>query len=246
MDIVIEKTGDLYHRYPNETRPQPCYVQLDPRLRRVAARVDQIIGSGVPADVWNNLVIRWRAPCLKAEVMDQVLAGLETQFGEVIEGWAQEWDGQNHVGRLTDHGREAAEEIEQELERAGDNEADVVQVWEAVDWFGGLGNRNTQRHELGITPTTTADALAALVAREAQLADNEGARVEGVAKYLETLRNEALDALVDEVDQHSTYVHEPTTLRATVARLLAAGANADAGDLAVAVDAELDAADATA
>lgn len=198
---VEEVVGtELYHRYPRETSSQPCYVELDPARRILSASYSGEIGNARPAAVYHERVLRWRIPALRAKAANALLTTLAELAPVVCDGFEVVWDGSNQVGHYSTAARQAIEAIAAhcELERESD---DVVAVWDADNWFAGMGSHDTQRRELGITAATTDDELANVAARARADARAEEVDVlEGLDRYLAALRAEAVADAAEEGD----------------------------------------------
>ena len=97
----------------------------------------------------------------------------------IVEGASVEWDGHNHVGRLTDDARLAYDAIERLCEEAGGEGAEVS-VWDAADYYEPCGSgRGDERlvsiaHEVGITARTSDGRLAEIVRTEERKASEQG------------------------------------------------------------------------
>lgn len=164
MKITPVTGTDLWHRYPRQSAPQGAFVELDPERRTLGCETNPEIGNAVPADVWYGRLLRWPIPPLRADAANDLLAALAPLAERVAAGYSVEWDGTNHVGRLTDSARQACDAIERWCDQQA--ESDTLHVWEAAEWFAPLGRRDAQARELDITAETTDDELAAIVARE--------------------------------------------------------------------------------
>lgn len=187
----VEGRTALHHQYPGQSQPQGAYVELDCETGALSADWNGEIGNAVPARVWHGHTRRWTIPALKARAANALLDEIEPLAQRVCDGYSSEWDGSNHVARFDDDAAAALEEIHALCD--GADSEDAVSVWDAADWYAGIGSRDTQRAALGITGATTDEELAAIVAREEADAeascDADG--VEGIADYLERLRDEA-------------------------------------------------------
>jgi hypothetical protein len=189
---------ELHHRYPSQTSPQGVAVYLDCETGDLSAETNPEIGNAVPVREYHGHVLAWTIPALKAGPANDLLAEIEPLAERVCDGYSSEWDGNNHVARFDDDAREAIEAIEALCERAvSDAEnGDGLNVWEASDWFGGVGSLAMQADALGITADTTDEELAAIVTREEETAAGEPEcdGIEGCAEHLERVRQAAIDA----------------------------------------------------
>lgn len=115
----------LYCQYPNQTGPQPAYLQVDDD-GEISLDYSGEIGNAVPMAVWHGLVSRYAVSALLSA---QQVAGLladETVVAlaaRVHAGRTERWDGSNYVGVLSDDAVEASEQLTQylsEIEGAAD------------------------------------------------------------------------------------------------------------------------------
>jgi hypothetical protein len=181
--------AELYHRYPGQTKPQPCYVELDCARGVLSASYDAEIGGSMPMNVAHGHRRRWAVACLTGAAATRLLRALAPLAQRVCDGYRQRWDGRNTVGELSDDAAAAAEHIAAWCEREDDER---VQAWDAPDWLGGMGSRDVQRRELGITPQTTDAELDACAEVLRAAAVTDGVHVlEGVERHLARLRDEA-------------------------------------------------------
>jgi hypothetical protein len=188
--IPVENHGDLHHQYPGQTSPQDVHVILNCDESTLTAGWDGIIGAGMPMNVYHRRTLRWRIPALTADAANALLDELLPQMETIVAGYSCEWDGNNHVGRYTDEAANAIEAVAGMLEsRSFDGH--VIEVWDAADWFGGVGSHDAQRRELGITAQTTDEDLAAIVEREETNA--EARIINRMEKHLTMLRDEAAE-----------------------------------------------------
>lgn len=124
---------DPFHR---DTRgiTRTC-IQLDPEEGKI--EVFQIEDSNsTPMHVWHGRILRWivsQHPS-EADMRNRLMSNM-SRFERICNGFSVEWDGSNHVGRLTEDGRNAEESIDEDIAQ-GDLEAiDYWQVWGLHDWF---------------------------------------------------------------------------------------------------------------
>jgi hypothetical protein len=181
----------LYHRYPRQTMPQSCFVELDCARRQLSADWNGEVGTAVPADVWHGHRRRYPIPCLTAKAANELLDEIAPLAARVCDGYASRWNGQNHVASFTEAAADAERQIRALCEEADPEQA--VKVWDAADWFAGLGNRDRQRRELGITAATTDEELDAIESREQTEAEQSGEChwLEGLGRHLRQLRDDA-------------------------------------------------------
>jgi hypothetical protein len=139
MKIEI-KDGPQYCRYPNQLYPQPTYVEIDPAEGLVTYGFNAEIGTGVPLSVWHKHILRVPVgPCVSGGAVKEALD--TTLIDRIIAGHSVQWDGNNHVGRLTEDAQEALQNLELELSNI---EADVQAVelldGETIEDWQGTGD----------------------------------------------------------------------------------------------------------
>lgn len=185
MRIKIAKTGDLHMQYSCKNEPQPCFLELDCERRTLACVVSTIIGPGQSERSWNRLVVAWPIPALTPEAGDHLARRVRPLAREVIKGFSIVWDGHNQVGRFSESASEAIEKIGNLCEGSGDDERDVVHVWDADDWFRGA--------PIKVLPNATDDELTELAQTEEEFAAREGYRVDGIFEHLCARRAKAIE-----------------------------------------------------
>jgi hypothetical protein len=162
LDDLLTEAAPIYHRYPNQTAPQPGYIELD-EDGNVTYDYDGAIGYAVPIDVWDGRTIRWTLPGdIRGKTLHRLLTvKLPGLLERVHAGHSVEWDGSNHVGRLDDDASAARAEIERILADLHDD--DRAAVYDVDDWvFGDGGLRSAW-------PTTqTIDEAVAALTEEAE------------------------------------------------------------------------------
>lgn len=227
----------LYRRYPGQTSPQGCYVELDCRTGELSAATNAELGSAVPSAVWHGHCVRWPILPLKALAAERLLQELAPLAQRVVDGYECVWDGSNHVAHRTHDAREAIQEITGVCGARSEDEESCLRVWDAGDWLHAIGSRADQRQVLGVTAATTDAELEALAESLKGDAAAEGVDVlEGVQRYLEGLRKDALADLIDAVADEAAYEDDGDVAPFVRARL-AAGAAPDVATLASAYDA---------
>jgi hypothetical protein len=169
---------ELHLQYPREFKPQPCYIELDIQTGNLTAEVNGVVGGAVPFPVWHGIVRRYRIPALSADNANVLLEDVAPLAQRVLDGATIEWDGNNHVGRLTEDAQDAEIDIEMLIDRI-EPEAHL-QVWDVADWLGQNGDR-----ELGISVASTPEELAALAAEIESDAAADGIVLNGdIEEYL--------------------------------------------------------------
>lgn len=195
---VIEVEGNELHRqYSGQHKPQPCCVSLNCATGRLTAEYDAEIGNGVPFAVYHGHVQRWSIPALKADVANALLREIAPLAERMIAGYERVWDGHNHVAEFSEDADEADDAIIALCNRVTEDadERSTVQVWDASDWFAGIGNAADQCEALKITAETTDDELRAIAdAADVEAADNDVDVLNGTLRHMEWLREKAIDA----------------------------------------------------
>lgn len=198
---VAEVSGNELHcRYPGQTSAQPCHVELDCESGALCAEYDTEIGNAVPMRVYHGHVQRWGIPALRARFANALLEEIAPLAERVVAGYDSEWNGHNNVATFDADATAAMAEIGDLCERAeSDAQDDGIRVWDAGDWYQGTGDHDAQRLALGITATTTDEELDAIEAREdASAQGNDCDVIEGHAKHLLMLRDEAREEATDD------------------------------------------------
>ncbi len=189
----IEDPTELYCKYPGQTGPQPCFIELDPSTGALTAKYNPEVGNAVPASVYHGKVLRWSIPLMNAETVNALMEQVTPLAQRVCDGYSERWNGSNTVGKLT----EDAEEASDKIDTICDREEDSLHVWEASEWYGSHSDAKLAA-DLGITSATTDEELAVIVSGEETMAVTDGGtecdKVEGIGEYLTRIR----DALVKE------------------------------------------------
>jgi len=138
-DITIGKIDTIpqFDPYRRTGQPSATVVELDPQRRLVT--VDQEYDSGSTSmERWHGHVITWRVDGHpQEEDMRQWLEDHMPQFAVICDSHSVEWNGNNHVGRMTDEASEAEAAIDRELAQ-GWPPFDPEQgwsLWDARDWL---------------------------------------------------------------------------------------------------------------
>lgn len=179
---IIPPAGSLYLRYLSQPGPQPCEVFLscDDAVLTVAVRTE--IGNARSIMEWNGRHLTWRVPTLTMDAANDLLAELAPLAERVFAGYSCVWDGHNMVGEYNADAQEASEAIALLCDREWPESA-IERVWTADEWFAPLGDRATQRRELGVG-TLDMDAIER---REMQIAAADGVAIDGLREHLEWL-----------------------------------------------------------
>ena len=181
----------------------PAAVQLyiDP-AGRWAGLETYSPGQAVDFDVWHHrhitISVHTRGGPVDGPAMVDWLrddAGQEL-LSRICDGHIIEWDGNNHVGRMTDDAADAHNELVLELEDA-DALPEPAGLWDVCNWLDGIG-RDAVREEYGITADTTDSELDAIAKRIDEEAANENVVLYGTWEYVVQLREEAAEDEEDE------------------------------------------------
>ena len=195
---ILEIEGNELHRqYAGQNRPQDVYVTLDCANGRLTAECSSEIGSGIPVAVCHGHVQRWSIPALTADAANSLIEEIAPFAERMVAGYERVWDGNNHVAAFSDDADEADDAIISlcDRARADADEHSTVQVWDASDWFAGIGNAAAQCAALKITAETTDDELRAIETVAEKEAGDMGVDVlNGVRRHMEWLREKAIDA----------------------------------------------------
>lgn len=123
----------LYYHYDGQCNSQPAYLEM---TEDGAVSVDYSgeIGNAVPAYVWHRRTLRWAIPnCLSPTGIDQLMDDVQVELQTIHDGHSVEWDGSNHVGRLTPEASEIGERLGQRLYECEDYER--IAIWDAAEWL---------------------------------------------------------------------------------------------------------------
>lgn len=186
-EITSSTTSSLHHRFPGQTSAQPAHVYLNPETGELSTAVDYTIGAGVPVDVWHGRRLRWAIPALTESAQADLLEQLHPLAARIVEGYSEEWDGHNTIGRLTDDAQDASNEARDLCGTYAYAHPDcVTRVWDAAEWL-----RDATAEELGITVESTDEQIEEIAARVSANASTEGVDVlEGLSRHLEHVRCE--------------------------------------------------------
>lgn len=107
-------------------------IELDPQARTV--EVFQIEDSNsAPMNVWHNHYYRWYVSEYPSESdMRQWIEDNINLFGRIADGHSIEWNGNNHVGILTEDAQDAYESL---TVHDGLGYASHYEAWRLDEWF---------------------------------------------------------------------------------------------------------------
>ncbi len=170
------KLAPVYCRFDGQTQPQPAYLELDPQKRTLTADYSGEIGNAVPMTVWHGHQYRLSiTPYLTGAALADLLEDEDvlTLVAEVIDGHSIEWDGSNHVGRLTEDAADALEGLQESLDRnAAVDTAPCVSVYTPEEWV-------EDTTQVDIAAETTDARLAEIAAECIADAELEHVLIEG-------------------------------------------------------------------
>jgi len=189
VNIVPVKGSELYCKYPRQTSPQPCYIELDCATGRFSASYNADVGNGHPMEVHNGIKQRWAISALKADAANALLQDMAEKAQIICDGFCIVWDGHNHVADFTQEAQDAIDFIQDEIYSEVQDENAQIQVWDAADWFASIGGEALQCKDLGITATMADNELKALGISLLESARSDGVDdIEGLSEHLEQLR----------------------------------------------------------
>lgn len=116
--LMIETCrGRLMHQYPGQTQEQGRYIEIY-KSGRLLIDWNAEIGNAVPASIWHGIIRRIHIPfTTKAEAANFIKEN-RGLFERVIAGMDEKWDGNNHVGTLTEDANEALNALEYKTQEA--------------------------------------------------------------------------------------------------------------------------------
>ena len=185
-NIKVVETGgkELHRHYPGQYEAQGCYVYIACASRVLGATYDANVGNGELFEIHYGHVRRYDIPCLTGIAANDLLERLAPLAERVCAGYASEWDGNNHVARLTDDALAAEAEIESLCHHDNfDDEYDVIREYEPAEWFDG--------DALECKAKTDDELQAMADGIESGLDDN--VVIHGLLDYLKRRRDEAAE-----------------------------------------------------
>jgi len=126
-------TDELVHKYPGQSDPQPCYVELDLRDGVMLADWNSEIGNAIPFSVYHGHVQRYSIPSLTADAANALMQELLPLAERVVDGYESVWNGNNNVAKLTDDASEANDAIDDRCQQEFDG-ADVLEHVPGDNW----------------------------------------------------------------------------------------------------------------
>lgn len=156
------------------------------------------IGNAIPFSVHYGHTKRWSIPALKAQSCNAFMAELKPLMQKILRGYKEVWDHSQakNLPRFTSNARNAIERIEELCQGKFSDNDEILQVWDAQDWFGSIGSHENQRKTLGITTNTTDEELEIIIKNEI---GGDIDILNGAEEYLKELRDEAIEEELVEV-----------------------------------------------
>lgn len=189
MNIIttnLDQKCPLYHQYSIQNQPQPAYIELDCRGDgELMADWNAEIGNAIPFYYYHGLAVRWGIPSETSGLSlknlfedEEFLACCQT----ILDGFDEEWDGNNFVGRYTDETADAIEKAECIIM----NSLESVEVFSAEDWLFYSGSLKEHWNENQTLEEATAE-------------------LEGWVEYNQMIDGDISEALLYKAKQHVEY-----------------------------------------
>jgi len=195
----ITDETELFCWYDGQSEPQPAYLNLDLEDGELFCDYNGNIGSGVSAAEYHGRIRTIRIPTLTGEAANTLMDEVAPIAQRVLNGASIEWDGNNHVGVLTDDAQAAWDELTSAVAEHTSG-ADTVDGLDAADWYSG----EDPAEELGLTADTTDEELAAIEkTAEADIKAHALGTVvvQGLDRYLAGLRDDKRNAAREELEE---------------------------------------------
>jgi len=216
--IHISGDADLYNKYPGQSEPQGCYIQLDCEDGYLTADYNAEIGNAVPMNVYHGHVQRWGIPCLRSDEANKLLDRLSPIAQRVVDGYDSDWDGNNMVAVFNEDAQKAIDEISSICSEYDLDSDGILEVWDAKDYWSdslypynadgksvSYSSGDISRIEIDdvgtITAKTTDDELEEMAEKMDELAKDADAHVDGVLEFLESEREYCIDEEEEEEEE---------------------------------------------
>ncbi|MEW6016473.1 MAG: hypothetical protein AB1760_00200 [Pseudomonadota bacterium] len=188
-DECRESLAPLYRRYGGQTQPQPAYIEIDPEKHILTADYNGEIGNAVPEGVWSRRRLRVRiSPYVKGEAVADLMEDerFQSLAQRICDGHSVEWDGHNHVGRLTPDAQDALEALERYIEQQVEDGSDAcIEVYEPDQWVS-----SSEAGDIGLTAETSDAELTKMAKDQVAEAQSQGIYIDGdMLEWLTHLRN---------------------------------------------------------
>lgn len=190
VEVASATTWDLIEETPasSPTQAMDVVLTLDPSCRHAELETWCAM-YGVPMDVYHGRRRQFRVRSsgpVYAEALVERLRDTSDLGGlllRIVDGWSEEFDGSNWVGRLTEDAASAAVDLADALDDAEGHPSPGAGLWEPEDWIG------NDPETAGLSPETTdadIEALADDILSDAQ--DEMVCLAGGRAAVIELLR----------------------------------------------------------
>lgn len=136
-DTLRGHAAPLYHQYPQQSQPQPAYITIT-EDGDVSTGYSGEVGGAVPMAVWHHRTLRVPVhAAMRGDALADLLESAEARalLERIHAGHSIEWDGSNHVGRLTDDATAALDELTTLVRDAGEDTSMLAEVWTADAWL---------------------------------------------------------------------------------------------------------------
>lgn len=110
-----------------------CWVYFDPEAMKIYGSTS--VGNGTPMRAWHGVDLclgKIPVDVASTDGLEEALSNLAGAFAELASEHDVRWDGNNHVGRLTDRGQEILESLQAEFREAV---AHLPTFWDAGEWL---------------------------------------------------------------------------------------------------------------
>ena len=201
--ISVKNDTELFCHYARQSEPQKCFIALDLEDGTLWADYNAEIGSAVPEAVWNGRTIRFPAPCMTAAGMNRLMDEIAPLAERVFAGAEIKWNGHNHVGKLDEDARDAADEIEQTCSELEPDPSETVTEWDACEFYYAV------KGDLGVTADSTDDELEDLAEKlEAEDSVDPGSGgpmiLNGTLEFLQSIRDNLREEAEDDDEEEDS------------------------------------------
>lgn len=176
--------AELYHKYQQQTNPQPVYLELDPDDGSMRLDWSGEIGNAAPFAVFHNRILRYYLPgAIRKDPGNALLKAAVPLAERIAKGYNEHWDGNNMVGKLDSDAELADAELKQLCEDVDSD--DLLRVFEAGDWY------DLVRDEMAaLVKGKSDDEIQAIAEEHEGEAAHEGYYLEGAYEFLIETRDE--------------------------------------------------------
>lgn len=158
--------------------------------------------NGTPMWLYHGLGVRFCLPERQYDA-EEIVEEFREKFGEQLdalrEGFAEVWDGHNHVGRWAGNAEKRYEALYGIIHLVEEwDPQNGLEIWDASDYYhGGLTTEQIIR-ELKITATTTDEQLVEITKDAQDAALVEGRKLSRLSEFVEHMRTVAIEMRDDE------------------------------------------------